>query len=596
MEELIDSGFDAPGFSVRTGHYLAWASNFAYEDTDAWAKRLGLDGAVTLFTCGQFHGFVGKFPRGAVVALRGTQSVENCFTDAETALVRRSPYPGRVHHGFADGVDEVWPEVKRLLGNPAHAGPIWVTGHSLGGAMATLASVRLNYEGYRVRAVYTYGSPRPGDAKFRRNYRLPNYRFVNHNDLVPHLPFLWCFKHVGELKLIDLEEGLLEDEGDWDDRKVSLAAKAKQIQRTCLRSQLIEELCELQQEMEWLDDHLLDRYLAAIEKLLPHVPRRRLTSAFSKVRDMMPDLRESDSTLVAQLEGPRSLPADPSGEDVPSALSSPEAKVPGEEIRPARVSAGAAPRPMQPPTEFEASLDGWWASAVARAREAGQEVGELSQPSCPPPPQPPADEPKELPSHLAASLMEADVADDRASPEVASRVRRETSCLSDRGARTGRAGSPSGNGVFSSEGKPFLDVPTQPGGASHRRPALPPWGDQPSVKQCLEDGPTGLVEPSNEPEPVILPMSKGTPQPVRPRTDALGGKSSVSAREMFFCDAVPASKIASTADGASTASQEGSPAECAPAVKPARSESEVVAAFFQAVSQEKTSDPIRRQA
>ena len=68
--------------------------------------------------------------------------------------------------------------------------------------MATLVAHRLAAEGFPVRAVYTYGSPRPGDRNFRDAYRLPNYRFVNDNDLVPHLPLRWCYRHVGHLKLL----------------------------------------------------------------------------------------------------------------------------------------------------------------------------------------------------------------------------------------------------------------------------------------------------------------------------------------------------------------------------------------------------------
>ena len=109
--------------------------------------------------------------------------------------------------------------------------PLWVTGHSLGGAMATLASVRLTDEGYKVRAVYTYGSPRVGDRVFRDSYRLANYRFVNDNDLVPHLPFRWCYKHVGKLRLVNSEGDFTEEQAAWVAKKRALADKAKRVQR-----------------------------------------------------------------------------------------------------------------------------------------------------------------------------------------------------------------------------------------------------------------------------------------------------------------------------------------------------------------------------
>jgi triacylglycerol lipase len=224
-----------------------------------------------LFTSGQFHGFVGYLEHITVVSFRGTQNVGNCLTDAETALVSRFPYMGRVHSGFAEAVDAVWPQIVRLLGQPSHRRPLWVTGHSLGGAMATLASARLAGVGYSVRAVYTYGSPRPGDQVFHRSYRLPNYRFVHDDDIVPHLPFRWCYKHVGELKLMDEQGNLIVDESAWHEKKQALSRHAKRVQRAHAAHADYHKLTDF----DWLADHHLDGYLGALEKILARVPRRR---------------------------------------------------------------------------------------------------------------------------------------------------------------------------------------------------------------------------------------------------------------------------------------------------------------------------------
>ena len=97
--------------------------------------------------------------------------------------------------------------------------------------MATLASVRLADEGYTVRAVYTYGSPRPGDQRFQQAYQLPNYRLVHDNDLVPHLPFRWCYKHVGDLKLLDEHGNIIEDSMVWKGKKRTHRRTAKLVHR-----------------------------------------------------------------------------------------------------------------------------------------------------------------------------------------------------------------------------------------------------------------------------------------------------------------------------------------------------------------------------
>jgi triacylglycerol lipase len=270
MEDVVEPELRSHRFSAKTAYYMARASRCAYEEPGEWIEKLGLHEKITFFDCGQFRGFVAMLDHAALLAFRGTQSIGNCLTDADTLLVPHSPYPGRVHCGFAEAVDEVWPQVRQLLGTPSPTRALWLTGHSLGAAMATLASVRLAHEGYKVRAVYTYGSPRPGDRVFHDSYCLPNYRFVNNNDLVPHLPFRWCYKHVGKLKLVDDGE-LDEAEASWEAKKRSLSGKAKHVQRAHRHANgLLQAICDF----DWLADHHLDKYLDAIKRLLPRIPHR----------------------------------------------------------------------------------------------------------------------------------------------------------------------------------------------------------------------------------------------------------------------------------------------------------------------------------
>ncbi len=70
--------------------------------------------------------------------------------------------------------------------------PVVVTGHSKGGALASLAALRMQFEAaITPAAVYTYGSARAGNTQFQRDYDakiLRHWRFENADDLVPHLP------------------------------------------------------------------------------------------------------------------------------------------------------------------------------------------------------------------------------------------------------------------------------------------------------------------------------------------------------------------------------------------------------------------------
>ncbi len=108
---------------------------------------------------------------------------------------------GKVHSGFHSGVGEVWDDLLAVI--TAAAKPVVATGHSLGGALATLAAARLHEAGHPAAAVYTYGQPRVGLSDFRDPYesRLGHvtYRAINHIDIVTRVPLLLQkYRHVGQ--------------------------------------------------------------------------------------------------------------------------------------------------------------------------------------------------------------------------------------------------------------------------------------------------------------------------------------------------------------------------------------------------------------
>ena len=86
------------------------------------------------------------------------------------------------------------------LRNKHGAVSILVTGHSLGGALATFAGVELQKRFTNV-ILYTFGSPRTGDQGWT-DYAMrtvQGYQRVTHyNDIVPHLPMvIQGFNHAG---------------------------------------------------------------------------------------------------------------------------------------------------------------------------------------------------------------------------------------------------------------------------------------------------------------------------------------------------------------------------------------------------------------
>ena len=137
--------------------------------------------------------------RVLVVAFRGTESTSQLINELlETILTPPQGFlNGKVQAYFKTAFEDLWQcmesKVKALVSkNPSYQ--IWVTGHSLGAALASLASASLAYYNIAPRQniiLYTFGSPRVGDYKYALQHdQLVNnsWRVVIDNDVVPHLP------------------------------------------------------------------------------------------------------------------------------------------------------------------------------------------------------------------------------------------------------------------------------------------------------------------------------------------------------------------------------------------------------------------------
>ncbi len=138
-------------------------------------------------------------PPYLVLAFRGTeQKVSDWLTDARCSPTVEGET--KVHTGFLDAltknvdaegrtVEEVVreildrPEARDGQGRPL---PLFITGHSLGGALALLTTrlVAPDING----ACYTFGAPRVGNYEFFRCVKTPVYRVVNSSDIVPRVP------------------------------------------------------------------------------------------------------------------------------------------------------------------------------------------------------------------------------------------------------------------------------------------------------------------------------------------------------------------------------------------------------------------------
>jgi hypothetical protein len=142
---------------------------------------------------------IGQTAGGIVIAFRGTEftAISDWATDLLVEPVTAPGFTGTVHAGFYLSVMEIMPAIVSALTPMLAAAPgttVYITGHSKGGPMASLAAWYLTKVSATLLpanvVVTTFASPAPGDSTFASAYQkiISQTNYVNHLDLVPFLP------------------------------------------------------------------------------------------------------------------------------------------------------------------------------------------------------------------------------------------------------------------------------------------------------------------------------------------------------------------------------------------------------------------------
>jgi triacylglycerol lipase len=212
---------DAQGFEDSWANNRTWVlSNLvhaAYYEKDKLYKMLspflgiqssGTPDDRTEFPLFRFYdvesaqGFLLVWADKAILSFRGTQSNQIRDLLADIFLIRKPVGEAMVHSGFLGEVNKLWekhiaPDLKKF----AEDKPVWVTGHSLGAALATVAGMRYEFED-----VVTFGEPRVGFDVEKEFKAKGHTRVVNGNDPVTKIPlknfFFLKYRHHGEEKKI----------------------------------------------------------------------------------------------------------------------------------------------------------------------------------------------------------------------------------------------------------------------------------------------------------------------------------------------------------------------------------------------------------
>ncbi len=198
---------------VRNARALACASDLAYlplaEAQPAFGSEFGMK--AQLISVDNTQAYVCSNDDHLLVAFRGTEaptSIEGLkdwlLTDAVNLLMVPEGRLGtdlaaagvgaRFHQGFVNAIAEIWQPLYSAVDIELKRSdrPLWLTGHSLGGALALLAAWLFHRKMISVHQIYTFGGPMIGNddaaAAINREFKGKIFRYVNGPDPVPRLP------------------------------------------------------------------------------------------------------------------------------------------------------------------------------------------------------------------------------------------------------------------------------------------------------------------------------------------------------------------------------------------------------------------------
>jgi triacylglycerol lipase len=187
----------------------AMASRLAYGNPDEIARKSEEWGftAHDIVKSSSMSAVILSNRKCVVLAFRGTDMYELRDWVVDLRMRPERVRHGAMHRGFLEAWTGLRREVVALLNrHGAGSKTFWVTGHSLGGALAGVYAHsetfdRLIFKGPEIHRIVTFGQPMFANeslAAVMRNEFLGKYfRVVNELDLVATIP--WRFAHFGSL-------------------------------------------------------------------------------------------------------------------------------------------------------------------------------------------------------------------------------------------------------------------------------------------------------------------------------------------------------------------------------------------------------------
>lgn len=266
---------------------MAQLSNVSYlppVDAQPRFEEIGFE-SVETFVDGSMLGYVVTLEDAAVIVFRGTDDRDDWISNLDILSVD-TPH-GAIHRGFFDAYETLQPQLEQILAQQKPE-TVWITGHSLGGALAVVCAYDLAEKtDQEISGVITFGQPMVAQQRLADHLDdvlLGRYaHYVNGSDIIPRIPP--TFTHCGSLVWFTgdgvkrsrpkrtLFRALGEEAASADTVEIQpMSPEEFEQLQTSLKSQssaetLPEGTLTIQGSTPWFRDHGMDLYLEEIRSV-----------------------------------------------------------------------------------------------------------------------------------------------------------------------------------------------------------------------------------------------------------------------------------------------------------------------------------------
>ena len=262
-----DEVLSEPDPSNNKAMLMVTLSTIAYDEKNSIREMcrsiFGGNSKCEFLEVGNNFGYVVETPGFRIFVYRGTDNIADWMTNVRIKLVKPSlgttwfSSAHKVHRGFWDAFSEMYWKQSSVRGSIIDIKPTFITGHSLGGALATMHFMAMEMMGMSKPTLYTFGSPRCVGVNLAKylngTARSRMVRFVNENDCVTRVaPRSFGYSHVGTLGWLDGNTDSIEyDPCKWEMYMERLSAS-------------FEGFLELD-SVSFVENHMVEQYADKIQ-------------------------------------------------------------------------------------------------------------------------------------------------------------------------------------------------------------------------------------------------------------------------------------------------------------------------------------------